>query len=74
MLLAAAVGDEDRFDAIWGWTKDNIRRPDGLLSFLWKDGKVADPEAGVRRRRGRGARPARRVLPLQARRPARRGA
>jgi endoglucanase len=44
MLLAAAVGDEDRFDAIWGWTKDNIRRPDGLLSFLWKDGKVADPE------------------------------
>ena len=22
------------FDAIWGWTKDNIRRPDGLLSFL----------------------------------------
>ena len=44
MLLAAAVGDEDRFDAIWGWTKDNIRRPDGLLAFLWKDGKVADPE------------------------------
>jgi endoglucanase len=44
MLLAAAVGDEDRFDSIWGWTKDNIRRPDGLLSFLWKDGKVADPE------------------------------
>jgi endoglucanase len=44
MLLAAAVDDEDRFDAIWGWTKDNIRRPDGLLSFLWKGGKVADPE------------------------------
>jgi endo-1,4-beta-D-glucanase Y len=44
MLLAAAVGDEDRFDAIWSWTKDNIRRPDGLLSFLWRDGKVADPE------------------------------
>jgi len=44
MLLAAAIGDEGRFDSIWGWTKDNIRRPDGLLSFLWKDGKVADPE------------------------------
>jgi endoglucanase len=45
MLLAAAVGDEQRFDSIWGWTKDNILRPDGLISFLWKDGKVADPEA-----------------------------
>ena len=45
MLIAVAIGDEDRFDSIWGWTKDNIQRPDGLLSFLWKDGKVADPEA-----------------------------
>jgi endo-1,4-beta-D-glucanase Y len=45
MLVAAAAGDEDRFNSIWGWTKDNIRRPDGLISFLWKDGKVADPEA-----------------------------
>jgi endo-1,4-beta-D-glucanase Y len=44
MLIAVAVGDQQRFDAIWNWTKDNIRRPDGLLSFLWKDGKVADPE------------------------------
>jgi endo-1,4-beta-D-glucanase Y len=45
MLIAVAIGDEQRFDKIWAWTKDNIRRPDGLLSFLWKDGKVADPEA-----------------------------
>jgi endo-1,4-beta-D-glucanase Y len=45
MLIAVAIGDEQRFDKIWSWTKDNIRRPDGLLSFLWKDGKVADPEA-----------------------------
>jgi endoglucanase len=44
MLIAAAIGDEDRFDSIWKWTKDNLRRPDGLISFLWKDGKVADPE------------------------------
>jgi endoglucanase len=44
MLLAAAVEDQDRFDSIWNWTKDNLRRPDGLISFLWKDGKVADPE------------------------------
>jgi endoglucanase len=45
MLVAVAIGDEQRFDAIWDWTKANIRRPDGLLSFLWKDGQVADPEA-----------------------------
>jgi endo-1,4-beta-D-glucanase Y len=45
MLIAVAIGDQQRFDSIWSWTKDNIRRPDGLLSFLWKDGKVADPEA-----------------------------
>jgi endo-1,4-beta-D-glucanase Y len=45
MLIAVAIGDEQRFDKIWSWAKDNIQRPDGLLSFLWKDGKVADPEA-----------------------------
>jgi endoglucanase len=44
MLVAAAIGDEQRFDAIWQWTKDNIRRPDGLISFLWRDGRVEDPE------------------------------
>jgi hypothetical protein len=45
MLLAAAIGDSQRFDSIWGWTKDNLRRPDGLISFLWRDGHVQDPEA-----------------------------
>ena len=45
MLLAAAIGDQQRFDAIWTWTKNNLRRPDGLISFLWKDGRVQDPEA-----------------------------
>jgi endoglucanase len=44
MLLAAAIGDEERFDTIWGWTKDNLVRPDGLISFLWANGKVTDPE------------------------------
>lgn len=44
MLLAAAIGDEERFDSIWGWTKDNLVRPDGLISFLWANGKVTDPE------------------------------
>jgi hypothetical protein len=45
MLLAAAIGDSKRFDSIWGWTKDNLRRPDGLISFLWAKGRVQDPEA-----------------------------
>jgi endoglucanase len=45
MLLAAAIGDSQRFDAIWAWTKNNLRRPDGLISFLWRDGRVQDPQA-----------------------------
>jgi len=45
MLMAAAIGDEKRFDSIWDWTKGNIRRPDGLLAFLWKDGKVVNSDA-----------------------------
>jgi endoglucanase len=45
MLLAAAIGDSQRFDAIWEWTKNNLRRPDGLISFLWRDGRVQDPQA-----------------------------
>jgi endoglucanase len=45
MLLAAAIGDSRHFDSIWGWTKDNLRRPDGLISFRWHDGRVQDPEA-----------------------------
>jgi endoglucanase len=45
MLMAAAIGDARRFDAIWAWTKNNIRRPDGLISFLWAHGRVQDPQA-----------------------------
>jgi endoglucanase len=45
MLIAAGVGDSERFDLIWKWTKDNLRRKDGLISFLWRDGKVQDPQA-----------------------------
>jgi endoglucanase len=47
MLLAAAIGDARRFDAIWGWTKSNLRRSDGLLAFLWKDGRIRDPQAAT---------------------------
>ncbi len=45
MLLAAAIGDQRRFDSIWNWTKANLRRPDGLISFLWQNGHVKDPQA-----------------------------
>ena len=45
MLLAAAIGDSQRFDTIWAWTQNHLRRPDGLLSFLWRDGHVVDPQA-----------------------------
>ncbi|MET4051368.1 endo-1,4-beta-D-glucanase Y [Frigoribacterium sp. PvP054] len=42
MLVAVAVGDEKRFDAIWTWTQDELVRPDGLLAWQWKDGAVVD--------------------------------
>jgi endoglucanase len=45
MLLAAAIDDSKRFDAIWNWTQSNLRRPDGLISFLWRNGHVVDPQA-----------------------------
>lgn len=44
MLLAVALDDPSRFDRVWGWTAANLRRPDGLLSWRWKGGAVADPE------------------------------
>jgi len=47
MLMAVAIGDSQRFDAIWGWTKSHLRRPDGLISFLWKGGRVQDPQAAT---------------------------
>ena len=45
MLMAAAIGDSRRFDTIWDWTQNNLQRPDGLISFLWRDGHVVDPQA-----------------------------
>lgn len=44
LLLAAATGDRQRFVQVWKWTKDNLQREDGLLSWQWADGKVVDPE------------------------------
>lgn len=43
MLIAVAVGDRDRFAAIWAWTSEHLRRDDGLLAWRWADGRVVDP-------------------------------
>jgi endoglucanase len=42
MLVAVGVGDEQRFDAIWRWTRENLVREDGLLAWRWADGAVVD--------------------------------
>jgi len=47
MLLTAATGDERRFTRVWSWTQSHLQRPDGLLSSLWRDGRIADPQAAT---------------------------
>jgi endoglucanase len=44
MLIAVGVGDRTTFKRIWGWTKNNILRSDGLLSWHWENGSVDDDE------------------------------
>jgi hypothetical protein len=45
MLAAVALGDRARFARVWGWTRTHLRRDDGLLSWHWAGGKVADPQS-----------------------------
>jgi endoglucanase len=45
MLVAAGLGDADTFDSVWTWTQTALQRPDGLLSWRWADGRVADPSS-----------------------------
>ncbi|HEV7423473.1 MAG TPA: glycosyl hydrolase family 8 [Mycobacterium sp.] len=47
MLIAVAVGDQTRFRSIWDWTKDHLRRPDGLLSWRWADDQVIDSNSAA---------------------------
>jgi len=42
MLLALQAGDRARFDAVWSWTRAHLQRADGLFSWHWADGRVAD--------------------------------
>lgn len=44
LLVAAAAGDRDTFDAIWRWTRTNLMRPDGLLAWRWDNGRIVDAE------------------------------
>jgi endoglucanase len=43
MLLTAASGDRDRFTRVWHWTRTHLQRRDGLLSYRWRRGAIADP-------------------------------
>jgi endoglucanase len=42
MLIAVATHDEVRFHSVWDWTRRNLQRSDGLLSWHWRDGAVVD--------------------------------
>lgn len=45
MLRAVWVDDQNTFDESWQWTKDNLQRPDHLLS--WKFGQLPNGKYGV---------------------------
>lgn len=44
LLVAVSLDDEETFDRVWTWTRDNLQRPDGLLAWRWADGTVLDRE------------------------------
>lgn len=47
MLMAVAVGDQNRFDTVWQWTRSNLLQPNGLLAWHWADGHVVDSGAAA---------------------------
>lgn len=47
MLVAAAIGDRDRFDRVWRWTREHLARPDGLFAWHWDKGRVVDDGAAT---------------------------
>src|SRR5215475_4964463 len=45
MLLAEAAGDGETFDRVWRWTRDHLRRADGLFAFhADRSGRILDQE------------------------------
>ena len=47
LLIAVALGDRERFTAVWTWTRDHLQRPDKLLSWRWTDGAVVDANSAT---------------------------
>ncbi|WP_019646413.1 glycosyl hydrolase family 8 [Novispirillum itersonii] len=45
LLLAEAAGDRDTFERLWQWTRQTLRRSDGL--FSWKYGVCGLPQGCV---------------------------
>jgi endo-1,4-beta-D-glucanase Y len=45
MLVAVGLGEQETFEAVWSWTRENLQRPDRLLSWRWEDGRVVDASA-----------------------------
>jgi len=35
MMMATAFNDREAFDRLWGWTRQTLRRPDGLFSWRY---------------------------------------
>ena len=44
LLLAVALRDQERFERVWRWTRDHLQRDDGLFSWRWRNGAVADEQ------------------------------
>lgn len=42
MLVAVSVRDRETFHRVWSWTRLNLLRPDGTLSWRWLDGQMVD--------------------------------
>jgi endoglucanase len=46
MLFAETFDDRETFERVFGWTRQNLRRPDGLYAWRWRPGirtPVEDP-------------------------------
>lgn len=46
MLLAVARDDQGTFDKVWNWTRGNLRRSDGLLSWKY-NGRIVDANSAA---------------------------
>jgi endoglucanase len=47
LLLAVQAADATAARRIWNWTRSNLQRPDGLLSWQWRDGAVVDANSAA---------------------------